>query len=76
MNNKRMTWAEIKQAYPGQHVGLIDIIEDDKDVLTAIVRCSSKDTDIHEMHELAVRGEIKLKYTWSEDSNPLGALML
>ena len=73
---KRMTWEEIKQKYPSQYVGLIEVQKDPVNKLTGIVYCTSKDTDINEMHFMASRGEISLEYTALDECELLGALTL
>ena len=77
MCNKRMTWAEIKKAYPNQRVGLIEVEKNPVNILTGIVYCTNKDTDIEKMYEMASRGEIEsMEHTAFDESGLLGAFTL
>lgn len=74
MNGKRMTWKQIKKEYPNQYVGLIDVIKDPIDILTAVVCCTSNDTNEDEMHLMAFDGKISLEYTSLDECIQTGFL--
>jgi len=57
MEGKRMTWKEIKEAYPNQVVGLVDC-EPQNSWKTAIVKYTDATTPYKIMEEKAFDGEI------------------
>lgn len=57
MEGKRMTWQEIKEAYPNQVVGLVDCLPEDA-WKTAIVKYTDANTPYNIMEEKAFDGEI------------------
>ena len=67
MDNKRMTWAEIKKAYPKQVVGLVDCQPDEIGFDTAIVKYTDATTPYEIMCEKAFDGEISLRSTSMDD---------
>lgn len=76
MDKQRLTWKEIQKKYPDQYVGLIDVKKDPVNLLTAIVYCSSSDTNEDDMHIMAYNGEISLEYTTLDDYIDMGAISL
>ena len=78
MENQRLSWNEIKSLYPAQHVGLVDVIFEDKDQMnieSAVVKYTDKDVTDGQLMLMAKRGEIVRRYTSLEESKlPLGAL--
>lgn len=73
MNNQRMTWAEIKQAYPEQIVGLVDCIPEPIGFKTAVVKYTSRTMPYEEMVERAIDGEISLLHTAMDGNKRLFA---
>ena len=67
MNTKRMTWEEIKKAYPKQVVGLVDCEPQPVNFKTAIVKYTNKTMPYDEMVGRAIDGEISLRYTAPEE---------
>ncbi|MEE0862860.1 MAG: hypothetical protein U0L79_07750 [Lachnospiraceae bacterium] len=65
MDNERLTWEQIKQKYPHQCVGLVDVESgiNSISVKSAIVKYTEKDTPYEKLLELAMAGEIHLLYT-------------
>ena len=65
MENIRLTWNEIKEKYPHQNVGLIDVeyIGKGLGIKSAVVLCTDKSTSYDEMCLMAVRGNIDMRYT-------------
>jgi len=72
-DGKRLTWAQIVKKYPHQTVGLVDVEygENDATVASAIVKCTSKDTDPNEIFRAALRGELLMEYTTFDIDFPL-----
>lgn len=73
MSNERLTWEEIKQKYPHQNVGLIDVEYANSGiggpVKSAVVVCTDCDTDRNEIAWKAIQGELIMVYTtFDEDS--------
>ena len=60
---KRMTWEEIKGAFPNQNVGLVDCIPDTFNFETAVVKYSDKEKTYSELVRMAAKGEIYLTHT-------------
>lgn len=62
---QRLTWGQIKSAYPHQNVGLVDVEPDGNpvSVKSAVVRCSDRDTPYETLVEMAMSGKIRLMYT-------------
>ena len=71
MNGKRMTWAEIKKAYPKQLVGLVDCKPEDVGFETAVVKYTSENTTREELYDRAFDGEIYLLSTTFDDDERL-----
>ena len=71
MDGKRMTWAEIKKAYPKQVVGLVDCVPDSINFDTAVVKYTNKTTPYDEMVGKAIDGEISIRYTAIEEDRRL-----
>lgn len=73
---ERMTWREIKEKYPDQWVGLVDVEfeEDNKSTIkTAIVKYTDKTAD--ELGMLAIKGEkIIPKHTNPDGDFQLGMM--
>lgn len=63
--SERLTWKEIKEKYPHQNVGLTDVImeENSNIIQSAIVKYTDSDTDYNTMAQLAISGEIIVRYT-------------
>ena len=63
--SERLTWKEIKEKYPHQNVGLTDVImeENSNIIQSAIVKYIDSDTDYNTMAQLAITGEIIIRYT-------------
>lgn len=79
MDSKRMTWEEIQQKYPSQHVGLVDVIFADNNnivIESAIVKYTEKETNDYNLLLMAKRGEIVRRYTTLECSSLLGGINL
>lgn len=60
---ERMTWEEIKEAFPYQNVGLIGCMPDSDHIESAIVKYTEKDITYNEMIEKALAGEITMTFT-------------
>lgn len=75
MNGERLTWEQIKQKYPHQSVGLIDVESsvNSLSIKSAIVKCTEKDTPCEKLLELAMDKKIRLIYT-TLDEDEIGAL--
>ena len=71
MDSKRMTWQEIKEAYPHQNVGLVERIPNHVNFDTAIVKCTDKDKTYSELLHLAFNGEIDMRYTTMDEDDGL-----
>ncbi len=67
MEGKRMTWKEIKEAYPNQVVGLAGREPDTINFETAIVKYNEATTPYKVMAEKAFDGEIFMIGTKDED---------
>jgi len=67
MEGKRMTWKEIKEAYPNQVVGLAECEPDDINFKTAVVKYAEETTPYRVMEEKAFDGEIIITTTNDED---------
>ena len=65
MNNERLTWEQIKEKYPNQNVGLVDIEteENSRLVKTTIVKYTSNNTSDEDLQLRAILGEICLVHT-------------
>lgn len=63
--SERLTWEEIKEKYPHQNVGLTDVVmeENSNIIQSAIVKYTDSDTDYNTMAQLAISGEIIVRYT-------------
>lgn len=60
---RRMTWEEIKEAYPHQNVSLIGCLPDPDHIESAIVKYTEKDITYNEMIEKALKGKITMTFT-------------
>ena len=72
MNNERLTWEQIKEKYPHQMVGLVDVElnEPPKTLIkSAVVKCTSLDTTEEEISRLASTEEIFFTYTTLEEGD-------
>jgi len=69
MDNIRLSWQEIKEKYPHQYVGLVDIEHEknNSDVKSAIILYTDKDKSYDELTKLAFEGKIMLMYTTSDE---------
>jgi len=81
MLNNKLTWNEIKQKYPHQNVGLVNVeyvIGCSGAIKSAIVACTDNDTDLNEMRLRAIQGEVLVHYTTLDEDtvyyNPLQIL--
>lgn len=63
--SERLTWEKIKEKYPHQNVGLTDVVmeENSNIIQSAIVKYTDSDTDYNTMAQLAISGEIIVRYT-------------
>ena len=71
MNNERLTWEQIKEKYPNQMVGLVDVeLNKPPETLikSAVVKCTSLDTT-EEISRLASIEEIFFTYTTLEEGD-------
>ena len=66
---ERLTLKQIKEKYPHQYVGLVDIEHElnESDIKTAIVAYTDKEKTYNELTELAFKGKIMLMYTTSDE---------
>ena len=71
MNLKRMTWEEIKKAYPKQVVGLVDCEPNNGNWKTAVVKYTDATTPYDIMEEKAFDGEIFIISTSIGEDNRL-----
>ena len=69
----RMTWEQIKKVYPHQNVGITDVVYGDNNstIESGIVRYTDKDTPYDKLVEMAMQGEIKLRYTTLDEDEML-----
>jgi len=67
LNNKPMTWEEIKKVYPKQVVGIACDDPDDIDFDAAVVKYAEESTPYDEMIDMAFDGKIFMMNT-DEDS--------
>lgn len=70
---ERMTWTEIKEKYPEQWVGLVDIDwENGATIRSAVVRYVGKNSD--ELLKIKFNGELELvaRYTSPDSLGPMG----
>jgi hypothetical protein len=74
MSSERLTWEQIKQKYPHQSVGLVDVETgiNSISVRSGIVKYTEKDTSYEKLLELAMDGKIHLLYT-TLDEDEIGA---
>lgn len=68
MNNERLTWEQIKEKYPYQIVGLVDVEEgrNSEIIESAVVKFSNKDMLYEEFMNHITVPEIKIIYTAKE----------
>lgn len=73
MNKQSLLWNEIKEKYPHQNVGLINVkyFNSSKIIESAVVYCSDKDTSYDDMCLLAAKGDIVLRYTTLDEDFPI-----
>lgn len=73
---KIMTWAQIKKLYPNQMVGLTDVTmhENGSVIQSGIVKYTSKDTTQKQLSEMAMKGDIILRYTTLDEEELKGIL--
>ena len=71
MDSKRMTWAEIKKAYPKQVVGLVECQPEKGGWKTAVVKYTDATTSYDDMCEKAFDGEIFMISTAIGEDNRL-----
>lgn len=76
MENKRLTWEEIKEKYPHQNVGLVDIENgrNSVSVKSAVVAYTDKTNSYEELVDMAVNGKIVLMYTTMDEDELIGVL--
>ena len=74
MNNQQMTWEEIKNKYPHQYVGLIDVKYgiNNATIDSAVVKYTSSDLSYNELINLYLQGEILLRYTTLDEDEVEG----
>ena len=77
-NKERLTWPQIKEKYPHQNVGLVDIEcgINSISVKSAIVKYTSNDTSYEELCIRTFAGEIQMMYTTLEEDDLFGGLQL
>ncbi len=68
---EKLTWQEIKDKYPHQYVGLVDIEHgsNEASVEKAIVLYTDKDKPYEELIKMAVKNEIYLRYTTADEDD-------
>ena len=73
MNNERLTWEQIKEKYPQQNVGLVDVEtgENSLSVKSAVVKYTSEETSYEELCMRAMAGEIVMIYTTMDEDDLL-----
>ena len=80
MEQEGLSWDKIKEKYPSQHVGLVDVIFEDENqinIKSAVVKYTDKDVSDGQLMLMAKNGEIIRRYTTLEqDGLLLGALTL
>ena len=70
MTDNRLTWEEIKQQYPHQYVGLIDVQKDCQNkIISAIVLCTSENTDYVKMLDMAMENKIYMTYPTADEDD-------
>lgn len=76
MENERLTWDEIKEKYPHQNVGLVNIepFENSVGVKSAIVICTDKTNTYEELVNMAIDGKIELMYTTMDEDELVGLI--
>ena len=64
---EKLTWEEIKEKYPSQWVGLVDVEykEDNANIKSAVVKYTDKPQG--ELTRLMLKGEIVSRYTTPDD---------
>lgn len=62
---ERLIWEQIKEKYPHQYVGMVDIETDvnNASIKSAVVKYTDADTSYDDLVGMHLRGEIKLRYT-------------
>lgn len=67
----KLTWEQIKKIYPHQNVGLSDIEYgiNNATIEAGIVKCTERDTPYEKMIEMALKGEIKMRYTTLDEDD-------
>lgn len=68
---EKLTWQEIKDKYPHQYVGLVDIEHGSNDISVskASVLCTDKDKSYEDMLKMAKNNEIDLRYTTADEDD-------
>lgn len=76
MGKERLSWTEIKQKYPHQNVGLVEIepYKNSAGVKSAIVAYTDKTNTYEELVDMAVNGKIFLMYTTMDEDDLVGIL--
>ena len=71
-----LSWGQIKQRYPHQNVGLVDVdyIDDGYAFNSAVVKYTDNDTSYDELCSLAMEGKILLLYTTADEDDLVGVL--
>lgn len=73
---EQLSWEKIKELYPHQYVGLVDIIPsvNSVSVKSARVKYTDKDTSYNDLLLMCMKGEISLFYTTADEDDLLGML--
>ncbi|MBE5924771.1 MAG: hypothetical protein E7271_09985 [Lachnospiraceae bacterium] len=73
MNNKKMTWDEIKERYPHRNVGLVNVKKKNNSevIESAVVKYTDEETDYNTLAIMAMNNEIILRYTTLDEDLPI-----
>ena len=72
MPTEKLSWEQIKEQYPHQNVGLVDVefaTPQGGAILYARVVCTDKNTDRNDMAFRAVRGDYIIRYTTMDEDS-------
>ena len=73
MQNKNLTWEQIKNEYKHQYVGLCNVHKDSNDeIISADVVCSTKTSNYEDMLEQAILGNIFMVNPSADEENKAG----
>ena len=72
----RLSWKEIQEKYPEQHVGLTNVEWKNGRIVSAVVKYSEMNSTKSEIFSRALKGEVFSRYTAPDSRCQVGALSI